>query len=310
MLYRNKTKNHKRLCEREIAMSENRTVLVAGATGKQGGAAAKALGEKGFKVKAVTRDPSSPAARALQKAGAEVVKGDLIDKTSLASVLKGVCTVFAMTTPFQNGHEAEVTQGVNLVDAAKAAGVGHLVFSSVASADKSTGIPHFESKYKVEQYIAASGIPYTIIGPTAFMENFIQPFAIANLRQGKIARALPATRPIQLIAVEDIGSFAAFVIENSNEFLGERIDIAGDERTGEETALILSKIAGRTIKYESFPPANLRAQSPDLAIMMEWQEKNEYTADIGRLRLDFPEVGWHRLEEWARGIDWKALLTS
>ncbi len=291
-------------------MSENRNVLVAGATGKQGGAAAKALIDKGFKIKVLTRNPSSPAARALQKAGAQVVKGDLTDKASLAGALKGADAVFGMTTPFQNGHEAEVTQGVNLVDAAKAAGVKHLVFSSVASADKNTGIPHFDSKYKVEQYIAASGIPYTIIGPTAFMENFIQSFALANLRQGKIARALSATRPIQLIAVEDIGSFAAFVIENSNEFLGERIDIAGDERTGEETALILSKIAGRTIKYESFPPANLRAQSPDLAIMMEWQEKNEYTADIGQLRLDFPEVGWHRLEEWARAIDWKALLAA
>ena len=291
-------------------MSDNRKVLIAGATGKQGGAAAKALIEKGFKIKALTRNPSSHAARALQKAGAELVKGDLTDKASLAGALKGVHAVFAMTTPFQNGHEAEVEQGVNMVDAAKAAGVGHLVFSSVASADKSTGIPHFDSKYKVEQHIAASGIPYTIIGPTAFMDNFIQPFALANLRQGKLARALPATRPIQLIAVEDIGSFAAFVIENGNEFLGERIDIAGDERTGEETAVILSKIAGRTIKYEGFPPASLRAQSSDLAIMMEWQEKNEYTADIGRLRLDFPEVGWHRLEEWARGIDWNALLAS
>lgn len=289
-------------------MSDNREVLVAGATGKQGGAAAKALIEKGFKIKALTRNPSSPIARALQKAGAEIVKGDLTDKASLAGALEGVYAVFAMTTPFQNGHGAEVEQGINIVDAAKSAGIGHLVFSSVASADKSTGIPHFDSKYKVEQYIAASGIPYTIISPTAFMENFIQPFALANLRQGKIARALPATRPLQLIAVEDIGSFAAFVIENGNEFLGERIDIAGDERTGEETAVILSKIAGRTLKYEGFPPAKLKSQSPDLAIMMEWQLKNDYTADIGRLRLDFPEVGWHRLEEWARGIDWKALL--
>ncbi len=291
-------------------MMDNRTVLVAGATGKQGGAAAKALIENGFKVKALTRNPASSAAMLLQKAGAEIVKGDLTDKASLAGALRGVNAVFAVTTPFQNGHEAEVTQGVNIVDASKAAGVGQLVFSSVASADKNTRIPHFDSKYKVEQYIAASGVPYTIIGPTAFMENFIQPFALGNIRQGKLARALPATRPIQLIAVEDIGSFVAFVIENSNEFLGDRIDIAGDERTGEETAIILSKIIGRTIKYESFPPASIRAQSPDLAIMMEWQEKNEYTAAISKLRLDFPEVGWQRLEEWARKIDWETLLAS
>jgi uncharacterized protein YbjT (DUF2867 family) len=256
----------------------------------------------------LTRNPASAAAGELRKLGAEIAVGNLTHEDSLAESLKGVRVVFAMTTPFQSDHDTEVAQGKNIVDAAKSAGVSHLVFSSVASADKNTCVPHFETKFKVEQHIVRSGVPYTIIGPTAFMENFIQPFALPNLRQGKISRGLPASRAVQLVAVEDIGSFAAFVIQHRDEFLDERIDIAGDERTGEETAVILAKISGRPIRYEGFPPANLKAQSPDLAIMMEWQLKNDYTADIGRLRLDFPEVGWHRLEEWARGIDWKALL--
>ncbi len=289
-------------------MSENETVLVIGATGKQGGAAAKALANKGFRVKAVTRNSNSPAAQELKNIGTDIVTGDLTNKASLVSAMKGIDVIYAMTTPFQNGHEAEVTQGTNIVDAAKSVGVSHVVFSSVASADKKTGIPHFESKYKIEQYLAASGVPYTVIGPVAFMENFIQPFALPGLRQGVMRRALPASRSLQLIAVEDIGSFAAFVVEHRNEFLGERIDIAGDDRSGEETAIILSKISGREITYESFSPENLKAQSPDLAIMMEWQAKHEYTADIGGLRLDFPEIGWHRLEEWARELDWPALL--
>lgn len=289
-------------------MSENETVLIIGATGKQGGAAAKALSDKGYKVRTLTRNISSPAAQELGKMGAELVSGDMTDKASLANAMKGVQVVYAMTTPFQSGHDAEVAQGINTVDAAKASGVGHFVFSSVASADKNTGIPHFESKYKIEQHLAGSGIPYTVIGPVAFMENFTQPFALPNLRQGIMRRALPASRSLQLIAVEDIGSFAAFVVEHRNEFLGERIDIAGDERSGEETAIILSKISGKKIRYESFPPESLKAQSPDLAIMMEWQSKHEYTADIGKLRLDFPEIGWHRLEEWARELDWKTLI--
>ena len=197
-----------------------------------------------------------------------------------------------------------------MVDAAKAAGISHLVFSSVASANKNTGIPHFETKYKVEQHIVRSGIPHTIIGPTAFMENFIQPFAIPNLKSGKIARGLPASRAVQLIAVEDIGSFVAFAIEHGESFVGKRIDIAGDELTGDEVAAILSKIIGNQIKYEGFAPENLMAQSPDLGIMMKWQEKNNYAADIKTLRKSYPEIKWHTFQEWAKELNWKALLGS
>lgn len=291
-----------------VTMSGKEQVLATGATGKQGGAVARALLKNGFKVKALTRNSSSPAAQSLQKLGAQLVTGDLSDRNSLVETLKNVGAVFAMTTPFQNGHDAEIAQGINMVNAAKEVGVAHFVFSSVASADKKTGIPHFDSKYKVEQYIVESGIPYTIIRPTAFMENFIQPFAIPNLRDGKIARALPASRPLQVVAVEDIGSFGAYVIKHHDKFLGRRVDIAGDEITGEQTAEILSKAIGKAIKYESFPPARLKAQSPDLAIMMEWQASNNYTADIDSLRRNYPEIGWHRFEEWARKIDWGSLL--
>lgn len=283
-------------------------ILVAGATGRQGGAVARALLKNGYKVRALTRNFASPAAQSLQKLGAELMTGDLADKSSLTKALKGVETVFAMTTPFQKGHDAEIAQGVNMVDAAKATGVSYLVFSSVASADKKTGIPHFDSKYKVEQHLAGSGVPYTIIGPTAFMENFIQPFAIPNIRDGKLARALPPSRPLQLIAVEDIGSFAAYVIGHRNRFLGKRIDIAGDDLNGEETAAILSKVIGKPIRYESFSPTILKSQTPDLAVMMEWQASSNYTADIDSLRRDYSEVGWHRFEEWARKLDWRSLL--
>lgn len=291
-------------------MADLQSVLVTGSTGKQGGAAARALMKAGYKVRALTRNPSSPAAIGLRDAGAEVVAGDMLQEESLTKALKDVGIVFSMTTSFQSTHENEVKQGTDMVDAAKAAGVSHFVFTSVASADRSTGIPHFETKYKIEQYLVRSEIPHTIIGPTAFMENFIQPFALPNLRQGKLSRALPASRPMQLVAVEDIGSFAAFVIQHPKDFLGKRIDIAGDERTGEETASVLSKAAGKPIRYESFPPESLRTQNADMAIMMEWQAKNSYKADIRKLRRDYPEVGWHTLEGWAAGIDWNALMAS
>lgn len=238
----------------------------------------------------------------------EITIADVTHEDSLDTALLGVDIVFSMTAPLHNNHGNEFSQGINMVDAAKAAGVSHFVFSSVASANKNTGIPYFETKYKVEQHIVRSGIPYTIISPTAFMENFIQPFTLPNIRQGKISRALPASQTVQLIAVEDIGSFAAHVIEHRETFLGKRIDIAGDELTGDETAAILSKVIGKPIKYEAFPPDDMRSQNPDLAIMLKWQEKNNYTADIRSLRKDYPDVKWNTFEEWTKGLDWKALL--
>jgi uncharacterized protein YbjT (DUF2867 family) len=289
-------------------MSDQKTVLVAGATGKQGGAVVNALLKNGQKVRALTRNAESPSARRLRDQGVEIVVGDLTDLESLLGALQDVDTVFTMSTSFQTGHENEVTQGITMTDAAIAAGVGHLIFSSVASANRNTGIPHFETKSKIEEYVASSAVPYTIIGPTAFMENLIQPPALPNLRQGKISRALPAARKVQQIAVADIGAFAAAVIERGESLYRKRIDIAGDDLTGEEIAAILSRVSGKKIRYEMFPPSVLRATNPDLAIMLEWQQENNYTADIDALRQDFPEVKWHTFEQWTREQDWKTLL--
>jgi uncharacterized protein YbjT (DUF2867 family) len=282
--------------------------MVTGATGKQGGAVTRALLRRGYSVVALTRNPASKNAIAFHNDGVRIVVGDMTHADSLAGTMIGVDVVFTMSTPFQSDHESEVAQGVNVTDAAKSGGVKHIVFSSVASANKNTGIPHFETKHRIEQHIAGSGIPYTIIGPTAFMENFIQPQAIAGLKEGKLRRALPASRPIQLVAVEDIGAFAVFTIEHPQFFLNKRIDIAGDELNGEQTAAILSKAIGREITYEEFSPEVLKSRSPDLAKMMEWQAKNNYTADIGGLHRNFPEVKWHSFEEWAQGVDWRILL--
>lgn len=102
-------------------MSELKTVLVAGATGKQGGSVVRALIKKGYKIKALTRNPSSESAKRLHNSGIEIAAGDMVQKNSLANALRGVDIVFAMTTPFQSDHDSEVAQGINIVDAAKSA---------------------------------------------------------------------------------------------------------------------------------------------------------------------------------------------
>src|ERR1700745_1000208 len=246
-------------------MSQSKLVLVTGATGNQGGACVDALLTRGHQVRALTRNSASPAARRLHEQGVEIAVGDFTDHDSLVRAARGVDAVYAMSTPYEQGPEKEIAQGMTLTDAAKAAGVAHVIYSSVASANRATGISHFDGKYAVEEHLQASGVPYTIVAPVFFMENLLQPWMLSSLRQGKLAVALPANRALQQITVADIGAFVAAVIERSDIVLGRRFDIAGDELTGEEAAAILSKVMGRAVRYEGFPPDVLRAQSEDLS---------------------------------------------
>ena len=288
-------------------MSTKRSVLVTGATGQQGGAVARALLFQGHRVKALTRKPDSDAARRLRSAGADLVIGDLGDATSVLKAASGVDAMFLMGNSYEAGPEAETRQGLIAADAAKAAGVGHLIYSSVADADKKTGVPHFDSKHLVEKHVARLGIPYTISAPVAFMENVVAPWSIGALRQGKHAFALPPKRVLQLVAVADIGAFVAALVERREQVFGRRFDFAGDELSGEEQAKILARAIGRPIDYQEIPITAVRQQSKDMALMFQWFDRVGYDADIAQLRRDFPEVRWHRFADWAREFDWSAL---
>src|SRR5882724_7059964 len=291
-------------------MSKSKLVLVTGATGNQGGAVAHALLTQGHQVRALTRNPASAAAIRLREQGVEIAVGDFTDHDSLVRAAHGADAVYAMSTPQEHGAKIEIAQGITITDAAKAAGVVHFVYSSVASANRATGVPHFDSKYAVERHLQASGVQYTIVAPVFFMDNLLQPWMLSGLRQGKLAMAMPASRALQQITVADIGAFVAAVIERNDTVFGHRLEIAGDELTGEEAAAILSKVTGREVHYEGFPPDVLRAQSEDMALMFEWFDSTGYAADIKSLRRDFPEVTWHTFAEWARKQDWSVLDQS
>ncbi len=288
-------------------MTIKRSVLVTGATGQQGGAVAHALLSRGHRVKALTRKPDSDAARRLASAGADVVIGDLGDAASVVNAARGVDTMYLMGNSYEAGTEEETRQGIIAADAAKTAGVGHLIYSSVADANKKTGIPHFESKNLVEKHVAGLGIPYTISAPVAFMENFVAPWSIGGLRQGTHAFAMPPKRVLQLVAVGDIGAFVAALVERREQVFGKRFDFAGDELSGEEQAKILSQAIGRPTNYQEIPIAVARQQSEDVALMFEWFDKVGYDADIATLHRDFPEVRWHTFADWAREFDWSVL---
>lgn len=284
------------------------TVLVTGATGRQGGALARLLLKRGHHVHAFVRSPGSPTARALEQWGARLVPGDLEDPDSIERALRDVDAVFAMATPFGvGGLEGEVRHGRHLIDAAKLARVRHFLYSSVAGADQETGIPHFDTKHVVEGHLRQSGLPSTIVAPVWFMENFLGPSFAEGLRAGVLALALPPHQGLQMVPVADLAAFCARVLEWPDEFLGRRIEVASDEVTGEQAAALVSHVSGHKLRYEEVPLEVVRASNEDLGRMFEWFQRVGYHAHISALRRDYPEVGWHCFESWARVQDWEAL---
>jgi uncharacterized protein YbjT (DUF2867 family) len=126
---------------------------------------ARSLLKRGFRVRAITRDTQKPEAQALAEGGAEVVRGDLNNRSSVDLALEGAYGVFSVQNFYEGGYEGEVRQGKTLADAAKAAGGRHVVYSSVGSAHRETGIPHFDSKGEIEEYKCQTDLPYTILRP-------------------------------------------------------------------------------------------------------------------------------------------------
>ncbi len=285
-------------------MNNTLKILVTGATGQQGGAVAKALLSRGHSVRAMTRKGDSPKAVELQKMGAEIFEADFSDSKKIQEAVQGVDTVFLVTTPFESGTDAETEQGLTMLRAlASQAGV-HLIYSSVASADRNTGIPHFESKFLVEQAIRASGIDFTIVAPVYFMENALLESSLSAIKTGTLAMAIPTDQVLQQIATEDIGEFVAAVAERRTSVFGQRYDLAGDELDGEQAAALLSKSAGHPVSYQGISPDVIRSFSEDLAIMFEWFVTTGYSTDIPALRTEFPEVEFTSFATWAEKSSW------
>jgi uncharacterized protein YbjT (DUF2867 family) len=269
--------------------NKNKVILLTGATGRQGGAALRHLGDKGFGCRALTRDPNSAHARALVGHGTEIVRGDMEDPASLSRALEGVHGVYAVQTPYESGVEAEVRQGFHLVDAAQRAGITHFVYSSVASADQNTRIPHFDSKFRIEEHLRGTGMHYTILRPVFFMENWLDMRRM--IEDGSIALPLDPTTRLQMIAVDDIGGVVAMAFERSGKWQDRAFDIAGDELSMAELAQAFSRSAGREVLYRRLPWNEFEARSgPEITAMYRWFQDVGYHADIAAVRQEYPKL--------------------
>ena len=287
-------------------MAKNgRTILVTGATGRQGGAAMRHLRARGFIVRALTRDPSSDKARGLVGQGTEVVRGDLDDKASIARALDGVYGVFSVQVSSQ-GFENEVRQGIDLADEAKRRDVRHFVYTSAASADQNTGIAHVDSKYRIEEHLRGTGLRYTILRPAFFMENWLG--MRAQIDQGTLLFPLAPDRRLQQVAVDDIGAIATIAFEKPGHWQGRTVELAGDEPTVGEVAESLGRLAGREVHYQQVPMEEFAKQvGPEHGKMFRWFQEVGFRVDIPNLRREYTNLT--SFERWLQ-TTWPKRMTA
>ncbi|MBB6634836.1 NmrA/HSCARG family protein [Cohnella thailandensis] len=274
-----------------------KTIVVMGATGRQGGATARRLLADGWKVRAFTRDASSAAASALARAGAELREGNMEDRPSLVKAMEGAYGVFSVQPPEWDPSDAaakrEIRLGVQVADAAKQAGVRHYVYSSVGGADRQSRFRYL-AKTEIERHVREIGLQATVLRPAGFMESYAKP--MFGLRQGKLTDGMRPDVPVKLIAVEDIGAFAGMAFREPQTFIGRTIELAGDAPTSTALAASLSRALRRPIRYERIPIETIRSLNGTLASIYEWLNGESYEVDFAELRRLHP--GLMTFDDW------------
>ena len=283
--------------------ASSKTIAVTGASGNQGAAVARRMLAEGWRVRALTRDPAKPAAQALAAQGAEIVPGDMDRPDELAAAFQGADAVFSIQNDrLPNvGTEGMVRQGHAVLDAAKAAGVRHFIFSSVSGVDRGGGQKRFEVKYQVEQYVQASGVPYTVLRLVSFMDN------LKRSRPAILSGTLPSTglRPdktLLMLALADLGGFTALVLNRPQDYLGRTVELAGDELTETQMAQTLTRVIGRPVQLVA-PPASGQPVNEEQLAFNRFLNGVGYTADIPALRRAYPEL--LTLERYLRQNGWE-----
>jgi len=292
-------------------MANKKTVLVGGATGHQGGAVVNKLLDNGHSVVAYVQDDQSQAAQSLHKKGVALAVGDLRNASQLEAAAAQADAIFSITVPFgPDGPMGEVVQGKNLADVAEKQNK-HLVYSSIAGAKPTANlvVEHASSKQQIEAYFATKpNLKQTVIGPVYLMENLLN-FKFNGLERGVYAQPLSPDKKINQVTVLDIAGLAVWAIEHPDSMIGQRVEVASDDISGEEIAQILSEVIGRHIGYYKTPIEQIRqAAGNEIATMYEKFETNPYKVDIAALRNRFPEIKWHSFKQWAETLAWKTLL--
>ncbi|KML59135.1 hypothetical protein VL15_10995 [Burkholderia cepacia] len=266
-----------------------RTIVVLGATGQQGGAVARSLRADGhWRIRALSRNPGSEAAQQLAAGGIEVVPADMDDSASLRIAFTDAYGVFSVQGSEQ-GAEVETHRGIAVADAALAAGVRHFIYASVGGADRGSAVPHFQSKWLVEEHIRSIGLPASIVRPVFFMDNFSRP-ALRAVLLALLRSYVPETKRLQMIATADIGNWVARAFDDPGEFLGKSEEIAGVELTRAQIVAAFKRHGRSAGLPFPLPRVLLRPLPYDVRRMFEWFGEAGYLADIPALLARQPDV--------------------
>lgn len=279
-------------------MKNSKKVLITGITGQQGGALARHLLNQKVKLFGLTRNKNSEKSKALTSKGVSIIESDLDNPSSYESHLDNMDAVFLVQS-FEQGKENEIIQGKKFIDRVKSKNVKHFIYSSVLGADLETGVPHFESKFELENHIKSSGIEYTILRPASFNENFLNPEITKRLEKGKLVMPLNKSVTQQFISTDDVGKIAAKVITNPKVYKNKVLSLATDEKQITEVAKLFGAAMNKEIKYQKLPGLITRLiMGKDLYKMFKYMNKNDFVVlkDIEPIKQEFEGLG--NLENW------------
>jgi len=252
----------------------SKLITVFGATGNQGGSVIKYILadpslSKEYKIRGITRDISKPSAQALAKQGVELVAADLNSPTSVASAIAGSHTVFLVTNYWETGQPAvEIAQGKTVADASKAAGVSHLIFSSLLDVSKESGgklthVPHFDGKAEIEQYIKDTGVPCTFVLPGYFMSNYVALKMLAKQEDGSYLLAYPVGKDSKFPLIgNDIGLFVRAAIKHSSSPSGKHILAAADYYTPTRIVAEFEEVTGKKAVFVTISEEQYKSYLP------------------------------------------------
>jgi uncharacterized protein YbjT (DUF2867 family) len=273
-----------------MTASRGETIVVAGATGRQGGAVTRHLLRDGWRVRALTRRPDGAKAQALAALGAEVVRADMGDRASLLAALRGARGVYSVQNPMTSGPAAEVRQGQLVAEVAKEVGVGHVVYASAGTGQAGTGIGSWESKLAVERHLRELGVPATVLRPTAFMELMTDKGYFPAASTWHVMPGLMGEdRPVGWLSVDDLGAIAAAVFAAPDRFVGADLKLASDVQPIGACRALYREVVGKAPPRFPMPVWLFeRIVGPDLTTMWRWLRTAEIDLGTATARAIHP----------------------
>ncbi|MCY2688617.1 NmrA/HSCARG family protein [Salinimicrobium sp. TH3] len=299
-------------------MESQKIIAVVGATGAQGGSLVNAIlndRKSNFKVRAITRNANSEKSMELKRKGAEVVEADLDDQQSLVKAFEGAYGAFCVTFFWEHfSPEKEKQQAKNMAEAAKEAGIKHVIWSTLEDTRKWIPldddrmptlmnyykVPHLDAKGESNKYFEDSGVPYTLLHTSFYWDNFIN-FGMAPQKgaDGELYLTFPmADKKLPGIAAEDIGKSAYGIFKAGDKYMNKSVGIAGEHLTGDQMATTFSEVYGKKIRYNAVEPAVYRTfdfpGADDLGNMFQFKAdfEGEYckARDVENTRKLDPEL--------------------